>query len=174
MRENDAVAGPRGGNVRLRLDVLEDSKEKVVLRERPHLFLGAVFCLCGITLLALLALGAPRPGQGGLLTLIVCAGLGFLSFGVFCLVQSTITVALDSGELWIRRRIGFLTFDKRYPVREVSRVFGRSSSKGSGLNVELVSGQKRNLTLFTEYADPAEQAGKLNHMIRTAAKRRQP
>jgi hypothetical protein len=37
-----------------------------------------------------------------------------------------------------------------------------------------VSGQKRNLTLFTEYADPAEQAGKLNHMIRTAAKRRQP
>lgn len=165
-----AVAGP-GDNIRRHLDVLEDSKERIVLRERPHRGLGALFCLCGLSLLALIALRSPRPGQAGLLTVIVGFGLGFLSFGVFCLVESTISVSREWGELWIRRRIVFLKFNKKYPVHEVKRVIGGSSGKGSGLNMELVSGRKKNLTLFTEYADPAEQAGKLNHLIRAADKR---
>lgn len=166
------MAGP-GGKIRRHLDVLEDSKARIVLREQPHRGLGAVFCLCGLSLLGLLALRTPRPGQGLLLTLIVCAGFAFLSFGVFCLVESTITVSLEAGDLRIRRRIGFLKFDKRYPVLEVKRVTGRSSGKGSGLGIEMVSGRKKNLTLFSEYADPAEQAGRLNHFIRTAGKRAQ-
>jgi hypothetical protein len=167
-----AVARPRGNAIRQRLDVLEDSKERVVLRERPHRGLGTIFGLCGLSLLSLLALRKPQPGQGVLLTLIVCAGLAFLSFGAFCLVESTISVSLASRELWIRRRIGWLKSDKRYPVQDVKRVFTRSSGKGSGLGVELAPGRKKNLTFFTEYADPAEQAGKLNHFIRTAGKRR--
>jgi hypothetical protein len=167
-----AVARPHGGKIRHRLDVLEDSRERIVLRERPHRGLGVVFCLCGLGLLGLRVFGSPRPGQGGLLTVMVGFGLGFLSFGVFCLVESTITVSLESGELWIRRRIGFLKSDKRYPVQDVKRVVTRSSGKGSGLSLELGSGRTRNLTLFTEYADPAEQAGKLNHFLRTVGKRR--
>jgi hypothetical protein len=169
-----AVARPRGNAIRHRLDVLEDSKEKIVLRERPHRGLGAIFCLCGLSMLSLLVWRKPQPGQGVLLTVMVGFGLAFLSFGVFCLVESTIGVTLESRELWIRRRIGWLKSDKRYPVEDVKRVFTRSSGKGSGLGVELAPGRKKNLTFFTEYADPAEQAGKLNHFIRTAAKRRAP
>jgi hypothetical protein len=167
-----AVARPRGNVIRQRLDVLEDSKQRIVLRERPHRGVGTVFCLCGLALLSLLVLRKPQPGQGGLLTVMVGFGLGFLSFGVFCLVESTITLSLASRELWIRRRIGWLKSDKRYPVQDVKRVFTRSSGKGSGLSVELETGKKKGLTLFTEYADPAEQSGKLNHFIRTAGKRR--
>jgi hypothetical protein len=133
---------------------------------------GAVFCLCGLALLGLRALGTPRPGQAGLSTVMAGFGIGFLSFGVFCLVESTITVSLASRELWIRRRIGWLKSDKRYRVEDVKQVFTRSSGKGCGLGVELATGKKKGLTLFTEYADPAEQAGKLNHFIRTAGKRR--
>jgi hypothetical protein len=169
-----AVASPRGNAVRQRLEVLEDSKERIVLRERPHRALGTVFGLCGVALLSLLALRRPQPGQGVLLTLIVCAGLAFLSFGVFCHVESTIEVSLASRQLWIHRRIGWLKSDKRYPVEDVKRVFTRFSGKGSGLGVELAQGKKKNLTFFTEYADPAEQAGRLNHFIRTAGKRRRP
>jgi hypothetical protein len=166
------VARPHGENIRQRLDVLEDSKERIVLRERPHRWLGGVFCICGLALWGLLALRKPQPGQGALIALIVCAGFAFLSFGVFCLAESTITVSLESGDLWIRRRIAWIKKDKRYPVGDVNRVVTRSSGKGSGLGLELASGARRNLTLFTEYADPAEQAGKLNHFMRAVAKRR--
>ena len=149
-----AVARPRGNVVRQRLDVLEDSRERIVLRERPHRLLGTAFSLCGLALLSLLAFRAPQPGQNGLVTLVVCAGLAFFSFGVFCLVESTITVGRESGELWIRRRIGWLKSNKRYPVREIKRVYTRSSGKGTGLSAELMSGSRKNLTLFTEYAGP--------------------
>jgi hypothetical protein len=168
-----AVEEQRGAKVRRHLDVLEESREGIVLRERPHRGLGVVFCLCGIALLSLLVARTPRPGQTGLIALIIFVGLGFLSFGVFCLVDSTIIVSVGSGDLRIRRQIGFLKSNKRYPVEQVKRVMARTAGKGSGLSMELASGRTRNLTFFTEYADPAEQAGKLNHFIRTATKRRQ-
>ena len=122
-------------------------------------------------MLGLMIVQKPQPGQGRLVTLMVGFSLGFLSFGIFCLVKSTIAVSVETGELRIRRQLGFLKSEKKYLAQDVRRVFTRSSGKGSGLSVELASGQKKNLTLFTEYLDPAEQAGRLNHFLRTAAKR---
>jgi hypothetical protein len=133
---------------------------------------GAVFSVCGLAMLVLMALQRPQPGQYRLAVAMAGFALGFVSFGFFCLIESTIRVSVESGELSVRRRIGFLGSNKKYSAQSVNRVFTRSSGKGSGLSMELSSGRKRNLTLFTEYADPAEQAGRLNHFIRTAAKRR--
>jgi hypothetical protein len=166
-----AVARVGSTKVRKRLDVLEDSREKIVLREKPHHVLGAVFCVCGLAMLGLIVSQRPRPGQGVIVTVIIFAGLALLSFGIFCLVESTISVGMESRELSVRRRIGFLKTNKQYPVQSISRVFVRASGKGNGLGLNLVSGRTKNLTFFTEYADPAEQAGKLNHFIRRAAKR---
>lgn len=167
-----AAVGGLASEVRRRLDVLEDSRQRIVLRERPHRALGTVFCLCGFSLLALIALRRPQPGELVLPAAILIAGLAMISFGVFCLVESTIAVSLETRDLSVRRSIGWLKKKKSYPVEQISRVVVRSAGKGSGLGIELASGRKRNLTFFTEYADPAEQAGKLNHYIRTAGKRR--
>jgi hypothetical protein len=88
-----------------------------------------------------------------------------LLFGLYGLVESTFCISRPAGTLEVRRRLFYLTFVKAYSVNHVSHVFERHTGKGNGLRMQLPSGKKKGLTLFTEYMSLEAQVAAMNHFI---------
>jgi len=150
------------------LESVEQTKDQIVLREKPHYLFGIFFCSLGLLPFGLgvrdawFAHDLSKLAFGGFL----CAC--FLALALYASVESTFYVSRVLGAIRVTRRLIWLTFERSYSVDEVSQVFERKTLKGNGLRMKLVSGEKKSLTLFTEYASLDTQIGMLNHFIHAA------
>ena len=61
-----------------------------------------------------------------------------------------------------------MRFEACYLATEIYRVFEQETPRGYGLKLELSSGKKHRLTLFSQYASLGGQAGVLNEYLRTS------
>ena len=153
--------------IRESLQTIELTEKRLVLRERPHYFVATLFVGFGVLVLGLAA-QARAKSEGPQNFVIFGACAFFLSFALYGSTESTISMHSASDVLDVKRRLGPLVFAKRYPVREISSVFEWKTRKGNALRLQLSTGKKKNLTLFTEYSHLSDQATLLNRLIMEA------
>jgi hypothetical protein len=153
--------------IRESLQTIELTEKRLVLRERPHYFVATLFVAMGVLALGLAAHARAKfEGPQNSVVFSVCAL--FLSLALYGSTESTISMDSRSDVLDVKRRFGPFVFAKRYPVREISRVFEWKTRKGNALKLQLSTGKKRNLTLFAEYSHLSDQARLLNRLVMEA------
>jgi hypothetical protein len=146
-----------------RLETVEETRDLLTLREKPHLFIGLGFCVFSLLPVALLV-RSPRIGLLG--AVVPCAW--FLFLGLYASVESTFLVSRAAGTLRVKRRLWWLVAEREYSLHEISRFFEWQSTKGNRLRMELLSGKKKSLTLFAEYSSLESEAAMLNHFLPAA------
>ena len=150
------------------LEWVEQTKDQIVLREKPHYLIGIFFCSMALIMIGF-GFRDARVTPDPIKTVFdgfLCAC--FLALALYASVESTFYLSRVLGTLRVTRRLIWLTFERSYSVDEVSQVFERKTLKGNGLRMQLVSDEKKSLTLFTEYASLDTQIGMLNHFIHAA------
>ena len=153
-------------SMRRDLDVLNRTPEMIVLRERPHPVVSALFV--GFALLMLVApfmnpqvLRRPMELVG-----LAASVLFFSGLAVFWGVQSTLTVNLAAGTLRVRD-VANVHRETIYPISDIEQVFVRKRAwLKRELHLQLASRKKKRLTLFSDYSSLPEQATMLNGFMR--------
>jgi hypothetical protein len=136
------------------LNVVECTKERLVVREEPHYVVGSTFTAIGVALAFVL------PHVGGALFIPFAVFPGY--FGLRSLVQSTVSFDRKSNILQIRRRLGRLRVEKRYKLADARRVTERETKLGKRLRLELTNGRAKNLTLWMDYSSFTSQVAMIN------------
>jgi len=154
--------------VRESLQTIEQTEKRLVLREEPHYLFATVFLVFGVLTIVDVAVQTQLKFEGtwSFVVFSVCAL--FLCFALYGSTESTINMHSESDVLEVKRRLGPLVFAKHYRVREISRIFEWKTRKGNALRLQLSTGKKKNLTLFTEYSHLSDQARLLNRLIMDA------
>ena len=149
------------------LQTIEQTENRLVLHERPHYLIAILFVGLSVLTLGLAARGRVKSEREQIVVpFSVCAF--FPSFALFSSTESTISIHSGSDVLDVKWKLGPFVFAKRYPVEEISRVFEWKTRKGNALRLQLSTGKKKNLTLFTEYSHLSDQARLLNRLIMDA------
>jgi len=149
------------------LENIEETKDQIILREKPHYLFGTAFCALAVffgsyTRSSWTSHNLPES------LVISCFPLFAGAMGLYGSVQSTLKANHKEGTLRVERKLGWFRFERCFLAKNISRVFERKTLKGNGLAVELSSGISRGLTLFTEYSALSGQAGALDHLLQAA------
>jgi hypothetical protein len=91
------------------LEVVEETKDQIILREKPHRVSGTLFCVAG--LLAGIGVGAVWRAHHDPVELVLfgCLALYFWAPGLYALLQSTLTVSRLRETLCVERRLTLLS-----------------------------------------------------------------
>jgi hypothetical protein len=139
-----------------------------VLKERAHPIVSSVFWLAAIASFLWVLLASPIRHDPSRVTSAILIFLYWFLWGLYGSVESTFCVSRPSGSLEIRSKVLWFSFKHVYSVNEVSHVSERKTMKGNGLRMQLQSGKKKALTLFTEYVSLEAQVTAINYFIHAA------
>jgi hypothetical protein len=149
-----------------RLEVLEQTSDRIVVQENPHPLIGSMFIAFGTVGIIGFISEHRRPSAniGGAIVVGVTAIL-LIALGLSALIRSVVSLDRNAGILRVRRRVLGIDIEKHYEIQRVKQVFERQTRKGNGLRLELSDGRKKNLTLWTEYRSLTKEVGAFNHLI---------
>ncbi len=149
-----------------RLEVLEQTSDRIVVQENPHQLIGSMFIAFGtVEIIGFISEHQRQSANiGGTIVASVTAIL-LIALGLSALIRSVVSLDRNAGILCVRRRVLGIDIEKHYEIQRVKQVFERQARKGNGLRLELSDGRKKNLTLWTEYLSLAKEVGAFNHLI---------
>jgi hypothetical protein len=143
------------------LEIVERTKDRYVIREKPHYISGSAFILGAVAVLAL------AMNQAARVPLVFLSCL-WISFGLGGLLQSTFSVDRKSGIFQVRRQILGLKAERHYGLADVKRAVEQETLNGGRLQLELADGRRKNLTISTKYFYISEHVAVINEYINTS------